>query len=218
MNYVIGCGGVGSWLVPKLAKLTDRITLIDGDKLERGNLDRQLFDPICIGRMKADAIAERHGLAGIPEYFHSALDLGITSEDLLFCCADNHACRREVLQTCDELDCRCIIAANEYTDAEAYWYERSMRGTPNDPRNFYPNILTDHSGDPLGPPGCQGDAQAASPQLVLANDMASSFAGWLYWFHTQERPKLDVNDKQHFPIMHKASIYRFQTTKWGDRT
>ncbi len=218
MNFIIGCGGIGSWLTPKLAKMTDQITLIDGDKLEEKNLDRQLFDERWLGANKAMALGESYGFGEtVGEFFHAGLALGIESDDILFCCADNHACRRAVLQVCDEKDCRCVIAANEETEYESYWYERSWKDTPNDPRIFYPVILTDHSDDPLGPPGCTGEAQIARPQLAIANDAASSAALFLWWFHTKERPKLPDEDKPYWPVLHRGNPFQFRTVKYGAR-
>jgi hypothetical protein len=230
VHYVIGCGGVGSWLVPKLTRLLgstrrSEVTLIDGDTLEERNLDRQLFGPDDIGRNKAEALADAHGGAlgspqVVPRYFHGGMEgLSLGPDDLLWCCADNHACRREVLSACDQYDCRTVFGANEYLDSEAYWYEPNWRDTANDPRVFYPTILTDNTGDPLGPPGCTGQAQERSPQLVIANDAASTLATWLYWFHFQVRPGLPRTSevRASWPVMHRINKWRTTTVKYGDR-
>jgi hypothetical protein len=228
MLYLIGCGGVGSWLAPKLAKLSNHrgIVLIDGDRLEAKNLDRQLFSQDDIGKYKTDALFLRYpelgrGSGGIRNsYFAAGLaeTIGLNSSDILFCCADNHACRRAVLAACNRFHCCAVIGANEYEEAEAYWYESTFQGTPNDPGCFYPEILTDRSGDPLAPEGCTGDAQVRTPQLVLANDWASSLMTQLYWFHTQVRPDLDKEETQEFwPIHHKLNAFKLQTIRKGDR-
>ncbi len=222
MKHVIaGNGGVGSRLVELLIRVVDprTLVLVDKDKLEPKNLDRQLFDEDQVGMSKSVALAAKYKLddAAVDEWFSSSLDLGIASEDFIFCCCDNAAAMRETLIVCDEKDCRAVIAANEYTDAEAYWYERSMKDTPNDPRVFYPSILTDRSGDPLGPPGCQGEAQQQNRQLVLANAMAADLAALLFWFHARERPDMDVEDKPNFPVMYKFNLFGPKAIKWGTR-
>ncbi len=40
--YIIGCGGVGSWLASAVARLENpnHLVLVDGDDLEEKNLDR----------------------------------------------------------------------------------------------------------------------------------------------------------------------------------
>lgn len=226
-NYVIGCGGGGSWTVAKLAKVTKDICLVDGDTLEEKNLDRQLFDADRVGENKAEALAKKYLLnhdwdraalrsAAIPEYFSLGLGLPLQPHDILWCCADNHACRREVLAACDQYDCRAVIAANEEVDFEAYWYEPSWFGTLNDPRVIYTAILTDRSGDPLGPPGCVEHARQVN-QLVFANDAASSMACWLWWFHTRERLTMDRDTQEFWPIHHRGNSMRMRTILFGDR-
>lgn len=225
-NYIIGAGGGGSWTVAKLAKVTKDICLVDGDTLEEKNLDRQLFDADQVGVNKAQALAQKYEIKEwrdgrltfgyIPHYFSLGLGLPLQPHDILWCCADNHACRREVLAACDQYDCRAVIAANEFTDAEAYWYEPSWFNTPNDPRVVYPVILTDRSNDPLGPPGCV-EKSKESPQLVFANDWASALATQLWWFHTRERPSLDRDTQPFWPVHHKVSMWKFSTIRYGDR-
>ena len=41
---IVGCGGVTSYMLPALKNSFDlEVTLVDGDTLEKRNLDRQLF-------------------------------------------------------------------------------------------------------------------------------------------------------------------------------
>lgn len=216
-NYVIGAGGVGSWLVPRLARLDRDIKIVDGDTLEKKNLDRQFFSDSMIGVNKASALAGMYGLSdcSIPEYYTVGL-LQLDRKDWLWCCADNHACRREVLAACDLYRCSAIIMANEYIDAEAYIFTPDLAGTPNDPRVFYPEITTDRSGDPLGPPGCV-ELSRSNRQLVVANALAADMGLWLYWFWTKEAGKMPPDTKQFWPIMHKASINSLKTIRFNDR-
>lgn len=218
MNYVIGAGGVGTWLVPQLIRLSDQVTILDGDKYEEKNLDRQFFKREFIGKNKAEALSRIYNqdrqIPFIPEYFYQGMNIEFTSEDILFCCADNHPCRRAVLAVCDQCNCRAILGANEYIDAEAYWYESSFRDTINDPRKIYPVIMSDRTGDPLGPQGCTGEAAQAAPQLVLANNWASTFMLHLYWFHTKQRKDIE---KAYWPIHHKGNDLKYSTIRFGDR-
>ncbi len=224
MNIVIGCGGVASWLVPKLVRLERELTLIDGDTLEKKNLDRQLFDHSYIGWNKAHALSDKYSshAAGdqeiaFNENYYSVGLMQFQRDDILWCCADNHSCRREVLMACDQYRCKAILAANEYTDAEAYLYDPTcMYDSLNDPRVVYPNILTDHSDDPLRPAGCV-EASRASPQLVLANAWAADMALHLWWFWTREAKKLPADTKPHWPIHHKVSAMKWQTIRFADR-
>mgnify|MGYP003582490143 CR=1 FL=1 len=70
---VIGCGGTGSWLIPKLAKTINdanrknllaedfELFLIDGDIVELKNIVRQNFVENDIGQNKAAVMANRYG-------------------------------------------------------------------------------------------------------------------------------------------------------------
>lgn len=70
---IIGCGGTGSWFMPKLVKIINdayykkiiinklEIIFIDGDEVEQKNLLRQNFVPVDIGKNKAEVMANRYG-------------------------------------------------------------------------------------------------------------------------------------------------------------
>jgi hypothetical protein len=184
-HTIIGCGGIGSWLLPKMLRLipAQEITVIDGDTVTKRNLDRQVFDRRAIGRNKATALAEKYpGLAAQARYFAYGDGEAIQEPTILWCCVDNHAARRAVLAAIDHCpNCAAaIIGANEYTDSEAYLYLRSWRGTALDPRVRYPAILTDQANDPTAP--CQGEAaQESAPQLALANDTSAVLMLRLYY-------------------------------------
>lgn len=58
---VVGCGGLGGYIAEELARLgVGRLILIDGDRLEVSNLNRQLMaTELNIGRWKVEAAQER---------------------------------------------------------------------------------------------------------------------------------------------------------------
>jgi len=58
---VIGCGGLGGYLVEQLARLgVGRLAVIDPDVFEEHNLNRQLLSsPAALGRPKVEVAAER---------------------------------------------------------------------------------------------------------------------------------------------------------------
>lgn len=68
---IIGCGGVGSWFLPKLVKLVndasrknminiDGILIVDGDHVEQSNLIRQNFASRDVGKNKAEVLFKRY--------------------------------------------------------------------------------------------------------------------------------------------------------------
>lgn len=180
-HYIIGCGGVGSWLAPSLCLLVGRenVVLVDGDTLEKKNLNRQLFDEDKIGEFKSFLLSQKYGCESIPEWYPHTIEHN--PRDWLFVCADNNPARLAALEACDRYRCQCIVAANETTSSEAYYYRPRWKGTKVDPRSYYPELVTDHSGDPMARgAGCTGEAQEMNRQLVSANFSAASLAQNLF--------------------------------------
>jgi hypothetical protein len=215
MNYVIGCGGVGSALVPSfcLLKTPQEVTLLDGDTLERKNLNRQMFDASQVGLNKALALAARYGCHALPEWF-SRGKLRPGRMDWLLCLADNHRTRLETLEVCDDHGCQAILAANETHSAEAYYYRRHWRGTARDPRVYYPELATDRRGDPRAAAiGCTGEAQERNRQLVSANLMAAALAEHLFVLWSFKAPRLDPETVAMLPYKFVANLSKLETYK-----
>ena len=201
MNYVIGCGGVGSWLAAALVRLagSENVILVDGDTLEEKNLDRQLFTEEEIGRNKAEALASRLKCKGNGNWY-DRFNFTHSQHDWLLCCADNNPARSEVLTACDVHGCRAIIAANETHSSEAYFYQPQWKDTENDPRVYYPEIDTDESNNPQRAAiGCTGEAQLQNRQLVTANFMAAALAGHLYTVWAMEARKVKPEVRRFMP-------------------
>jgi hypothetical protein len=217
MNYIVGCGGVGSIIVPSFCLLRSPgdITLIDGDVIEHKNLNRQMFDLNQIGRNKAQALAAKFGCAYIPEWF-SRGKIRHFRNDWLICLVDNHRTRLETLEVCDEYGCQAIFAANEMYSSEAYYYRRQWRGTPRDTRVYYPEITTDRSGDPRAASvGCTGEAQENNRQLVSANLMAAALAEHLYVLWSMKAPRMDKETVELLPYKLAANLSKLETYRGG---
>lgn len=58
---IVGCGGLGGYIAEELARIgVGRLVLIDGDRLEVSNLNRQIMaTELNIGQWKVDAARER---------------------------------------------------------------------------------------------------------------------------------------------------------------
>jgi hypothetical protein len=213
MNYLIGCGGVGSAIVPSLCLLLKAgdLTLIDGDTIERKNLDRQMFDAGQIGLNKAQALAAKFGCHFLPEWFARG-KLRLHRNDWLLVLVDNHRTRLEALECCDESGCQAVLAANETHSSEAYYYRRSWKGTPRDPRVYYPELNTDRSGDPRAAAiGCTGEAQENNRQLVSANLMAAALAEHLFVLWHLKAPRMDRDTVERLPHKLVANLSRLET-------
>lgn len=212
-TYVIGAGGVGSWLVPALRKLEPErtIAVVDGDVLEEKNLDRQLFNYQDIGVNKAQALSAKYGCEAWETWYYHGLVSHYTS-DLIHVCADNHAARSEAIKACDFEGCSAIISCNETTSAEAFYYRSEWKGTPMDPRVYYPEIESDRSGDPRAAAmGCVEAAAAGNTQLVSANLMAAALALHLHVVWRMYEPTMESQAKQHLPHRLSQTLSRFDS-------
>lgn len=203
--YVVGAGAGGTRLIEKMVKKVPpkRVLVIDGDVFEDKNLERQIFPAEYLGVNKAIAMSQMYGVRALPEFYYHGI-LKPKPGDVFFCMADNNACRAAVLETCDAFSCMAFFAAHERETTQAYVYTNAMKGTPNDPRILYPGILTDHSGDPLGPPGCveamQTPKEGEEPGDPLLVDLNVSFALCLFNFWTKVKPTLEPWTKPRWPV------------------
>lgn len=216
--YVIGAGGGGSWLVPSLAMLigNDSVIVLDRDRLESKNLNRQLFTEADLETNKARALGEKYGCE-YRELFYTFGLINHRTDDWIFCCADNNPCRKAVLRSCDMFGCKSIIAGNEKHSAEAYFYRKDWKGTKLDPRIYYPEIENDASDDPTTLGVCTGEAQKQTPQLVSANLMAISLAQWLFVFWHMKFPELGRDTgMDNYPHHLRANLTRLETFRVGD--
>jgi molybdopterin/thiamine biosynthesis adenylyltransferase len=198
-HYLIGAGGVGSWLIRPAMKLFPKGWLImDGDSFEEKNAARQLFPADQVGRNKAEVLAEKHRTEFRNEYF-SFGKLEFENEDLIWCAVDNHSARKEILDSCDMFGCRTVMGSNERTSASAFWYDPEWKGTTKDPRIRYPEINTDHRFDPRAREiGCvieiaQGDTQLVSVNHCAASLMLHMAAVWMI-----EGRKLSIEDRMKY--------------------
>jgi hypothetical protein len=191
--YIVGCGGVGSFLVPVMCKLVgpNDVILVDGDRLEPKNLDRQLFEPSHVGKFKSEALSKKYKCSSIPEWYTPG-GIQHSMSDWILVCADNHPARAAALDACDQFHCQCVVGCNETLSSEAFYYQHEWKGTRMDPRVYYPEILTSHANDPARAAiGCTGEAQEQNRQLVTANFMAAAMMGHLYVVWEQEAPGME---------------------------
>ena len=211
--YCIGAGGVASYLLPVLKrsiKITDDIIIMDGDRLEERNLERQLFRQSQIGEYKAQALADMYGCEAICSYLTAQTRLTVNvhddEDDWLFVMVDNHKARRLAFQLADDEGFRVLVGANEYSDAQAYYYSEGLAESDYDPRVRWPEIMTDDSGDPVS---CQGEEQVAAPQLAIVNMLAAAYMMHLFYFYTEKVHKVDM---QYHPMLHSSNFNQIRTT------
>lgn len=219
---VVGCGGIGTRLAPLLATYTtdpsrDRLILIDPDKVEQKNLSRQpVFGSLDVGKPKVQCMSRKLAqILAYPAIVQSRTEKFDTNfplnGDVVFGCVDNHDGRCSVLEFADRTGAKAIIACNEVTEAEAYYYDPKWKNSPADPRKFYPELIEKRS--------VPGHSCGAGPeQSSLANSLAASFACWLFhlWL-IRFNDKTSSEAVQSAPIHIHSSFGRIWTTSFNQR-
>ena len=87
---IIGCGGIGSYLIPLLDKTgLYEITVFDPDTVERKNLTYQNFVAADVGKTKVISMFSRFKSIKRGEPFPVLTNKQMDGYDLVICCADN---------------------------------------------------------------------------------------------------------------------------------
>lgn len=118
---LIGVGAIGSALLPRLLRMPfSVITLVDGDRVEEKNLDRQeLFAPVDVGRPKVDvALAWSRNAPVSPtlvaqDHFldQRNAEAIISMHDIVADCTDDAHARRLIDKVCAEYGVALVSGA-----------------------------------------------------------------------------------------------------------
>jgi molybdopterin/thiamine biosynthesis adenylyltransferase len=182
----IGIGGIGCALLPFLCRYLQysgepaRVTLIDGDRFERGNAARQAFSGLGNkAEVKARELArEYEGVAfrSQPEYVTEDNVARLISEgEVVFLMVDNHASRHLVSRHASYLaDLSLISGGNDYEDGnvQVYIRQKGLDLTPSLAR-YHPEIAAPQDRNPAAM-SCEELMAAGAPQLLFANLMVAS--------------------------------------------
>lgn len=198
--YIVGLGGIGTFLLNLIDKneflfpCDTKINLIDGDRLEKKNLSRQLFSKYGIGKYKTEILASQYknrNLVSIPEYIDD--NFQFSENSIVFSCVDNHGTRNNLLSACDAQNFTLIIGGNEDIDAESYIYFKKWQSSNRDPRIYYPDILKFDPDNPILSNRCV--SSYSINQTALANSLASNYSLFLYnlYFHELQKRNLEID-------------------------
>lgn len=203
---VVGAGGIGCHLLEPLSRYLSyveddcEITVIDGDKFEDRNKDRQRFTSCenkaehTVSKLKKD-FPKVH-FRSKPEYLTNDNVISLIREsDTIFLCVDNHNTRKLVSDRCEELENVTLISGgNDFTDGNVILYKRvdgnDVGRSPTklyskiaNPEDKNPGTLTDNERQ-----GCQQEA-VANPQLLFMNLAIASTM--LNCYYANEQGKAD---------------------------
>lgn len=188
---IVGCGGIGSWLMPPLLRLLNaaqfkgEILLWDGDKYEDSNLKRQDFEIDNIGLNKAVAQLQKFlnlfpdlKIDSRGEYItNENVDLAIKENGLIFTCVDNHPARARIDKHAATLRDICVISAgNEMFDGNVtITLRRNGDYISSSLLERHPEIGETTRGD-RADASCEELFQAGNTQLLVANLFAAASA------------------------------------------
>lgn len=177
---VIGCGGIGQFVLPALCKLlyyhpngTCDITIIDGDTYEPNNYDRQ-FVTKC-GENKAIGLSKQlpNYVKVIPEFVNHCNVVKILNSlvppVLVIPAVDNLATRHILIKNLDRLgiDYYWVCPGNEYESYQVSFHKGELFSHPFE---RYKNLA--YPVDNL--PGSCLEETPSSPQLIAANMSAAA--------------------------------------------
>ena len=183
---IIGAGGIGGHLIEPLSRYLSytndncEITVIDGDKFEERNKERQRFSA-CENKADHTAAKMKEEFPKIhfrskAEYItESNVITSIREGDVVFLCVDNHATRKLVSDRCEELNNVTLISGgNDYTDGNVILYSRKDgKDVGKPPTKLYAKIAKPEDKNPGSITeterlGCQQEA-VTNPQLLFTN-------------------------------------------------
>lgn len=187
---VIGCGGIGSWLIDPLCTMlaysnfpSVEVSLIDGDTYEERNRERQNF--VEIGP-KASVTAQRCRekfprllFWDHPTYLTNANVIQLVREnDIVVVCVDNHKTRKLISDRAEELDNITVVSGgNEPTDGNVLLAIRKEGQNVTLPlaNKYHPELQNPGDKNPGDEKekGCQVLA-VVEPQLIATNFAAAS--------------------------------------------
>ena len=182
----IGIGGIGCALLPFLCRYLQysdepaRVTLIDGDRFERGNAARQAFSGLGNkAEVKAGELAREYeavAFRSMPDYVTEDNVARLIGEgEVVFLMVDNHASRHLVSRHVSSLaDLSLISGGNDYEDGNVQVYIRQggLDLTPSLAR-YHPEIAAPRDRNPAAM-SCEELMAAGAPQLLFANLMVAS--------------------------------------------
>jgi len=224
---IVGVGGVGTRIARELPMYMSRkhagseVVLIDGDRFEAKNMDRQDFNPKTgLGVNKAIEWAEELtpkypelAVSAFAEYVtEDNVAQFITDGSVVFCCVDNHASRKLLSDHASTLrDTILVSGGNDYYDGNIQMHVRRDGKDATAPiTHLHPEIDMPADKNPAHM-SCEELAAAGSPQLQFANLKVATEMLCSFYMATEEKLGIkyseayfDITKGTQRPIMRKV--------------
>jgi molybdopterin/thiamine biosynthesis adenylyltransferase len=208
---MIGCGGVGSYLLRPLMLTFPKATLElwDGDVFEEKNLERQVFQEKQVGMHKVQALvsnqpnAINQRIRPVPSYFLEGAEALDGPPDCVVCCADNNNARKEALVYGTFLGVPVFVGANETFDSQAWVWHKELCNW-----DIQKKFKAMFAAKPDGPGvGCVAQLDT-TPQLACANFSAASLVLGLMWrWFMEYKPAVDGEFHETYPAILTLTAY-----------
>jgi len=171
---IIGCGGIGSFLIPLLNKTgLYEIDVYDPDIVEKKNISYQNFEVSDISKNKAEVFEDKYySVKGYP--FLVLTNKQLQGYDLVVCCADNINIRKTLYLT-DDIN----------------WLDLRAQGRAGIILSFLekPELFVELSNGPEGSFSCQGEAWEGEKEALHYIHVAIAGCGaeWIQrWFNKEK--------------------------------
>lgn len=196
--FIVGLGGTGGLLVPKLAKVINRMDnvslwLMDGDVVDEGNVSRQPYQNFNVHEKKATALSRKIKsnyqvkVFEYTEYLTGEEILKISEEEgyidvLIAGCVDNHSTRILIENQFLKMNRATYIdSANGNDDGSVFVtqvYGNKMGQLRSD---VFPEIknISDHPTGVCGASIAKGNIQQMVTNDIMANTLCMIINNWL---------------------------------------
>lgn len=192
--FIYGLGGIGSWIVEPIVRMTSDkydydIVLIDGDHYSDSNKSRQSLHPTFVGRNKSECLFARMNSL-FPEYDHIYNIPSFINEDNIksvyesyedecihISCVDNNYFRKILNET--RMYDSCTSTKNDYfispgnalTDGNVHFVPpRSVYSIIDD----HPEIAEASKDQDKADASCQELEESGEKQIIVTNFMAAA--------------------------------------------
>lgn len=224
---LIGAGGTGSvlaeplltWLIATHGDDGFILGIVDGDKVERSNLARQLFRPQDIDAPKAKALAEKLDhpsvLGKVDWVTDENIGTYVSEGDTVIIAADNYAVRRRINAQAKTLQTvRILNAGNEEANGSLQDYRRADGHDLTPPLDYmHPEIAEGAGVDPAALSCTELAALPGGGQTLAANFMS---AAWVLSTLAKQDAPIAARHEIHWDIHTIATkAYKPSDFGWG---
>ena len=171
---MIGCGGIGSFLIPLLDKTgLYKLDVYDPDVIETKNITYQNFTDVDVGENKAENLGKRFNQTVRAYPFPVLTAKQLKGYELVVCCADNLAIRRTMY------------------NSKVKWLDLRAQGRNGVLVSYEekPELFTELTSGPEGSFSCQGDAWDGGTKNIhfMHCAIAGIGAEWIQrWFNNED--------------------------------